>query len=463
MSTANRFLIAAIWSAFLAWPAAAQEKPEEEQCLWSRPNLLGDPGGVRTTLANNGITVNLLDYNEGFYNATGGLKTGATYDGLTQVTVCLDAEKAFGWQGAKFNISALNIRGRSVSIDTLRTLQFASGIEAEPTTRLWELWYQQSFGDKFDVRIGQQSIDQEFIVSANSMQFINSAMGWPVLPATDLYAGGPAYPLSSLGVRLHGKPVENIDVLGGVFDDNPPGGPFHDDSQLRDAERGGVRFNTTTGVLIISEIQYALNPPPADANEPAVGLPGMYKLGFWYDTGKFSDQRFDAARLSLANPASTGIARNLWTNFSIYALADQTVWPSHPMGPRALNLFARVMGAPGDRNQVSFSTNAGFTLQAPFEGRDKDLFGAGFGLARISQRARDLDRDTAFFTATPFPVRSTETFVEVTYIIAATGWWQLQPDFQYFFFPGGGIPNPRHPGQRIGNEAVFGLRSLITF
>ena len=29
--------------------------------------------------------------------------------------------------------------------------------------------------------------------------------------------------------------------------------------------------------------------------------------------------------------------------------------------------------------------------------------------------------------------------------------------------PGGGIPNPHNPSRRIGNGAVFGLRSLITF
>ena len=49
----------------------------------------------------------------------------------------------------------------------LGTLNTASGIEAEATTRLWEMWYQQSFLDKrVDVKIGQQSIDQEFITSS---------------------------------------------------------------------------------------------------------------------------------------------------------------------------------------------------------------------------------------------------------------------------------------------------------
>ena len=45
-------------------------------------------------------------------------------------------------------------------------------------------------------------------------------MGWPMVPSADLYAGGPAYPLSSLGVRLRVRPSENLTLLGGVFQDS---------------------------------------------------------------------------------------------------------------------------------------------------------------------------------------------------------------------------------------------------
>ena len=66
------------------------------------------------------------------------------------------------------------------------------------------------FDDKFDVKIGQQSLDQEFMVSQNASYFINTMFGWPMLPSADLPGGGPAYPLSALGVRgrLH------VDGLG---------------------------------------------------------------------------------------------------------------------------------------------------------------------------------------------------------------------------------------------------------
>jgi porin len=61
------------------------------------------------------------------------------------------------------------------------------------------------------------------------------------------------------------------------------------------------------------------------------------------------------------------------------------------------------------------------------------------------------------------PIRSTETFIEVTYQCQVTPWWQLQPDFQYVFRPGGGIPDPDNPTTRVGDESIFGLRSTVTF
>ena len=47
-----------------------------------------------------------------------------------------------------------------------------TGIEAPSRVRLWELWYQQKFGDKFDIKIGEQSLDQEFIVSQDASYFL---------------------------------------------------------------------------------------------------------------------------------------------------------------------------------------------------------------------------------------------------------------------------------------------------
>jgi hypothetical protein len=78
---------------------------------------------------------------------------------------------------------------------------------------MWELWYQQKFldEDRLDVKIGQQSLDQEFMVSQNAIYFINTMFGWPMVPSADLPGGGPAYPLSALGARAmaHVRRLDN--------------------------------------------------------------------------------------------------------------------------------------------------------------------------------------------------------------------------------------------------------------
>jgi porin len=428
--------------------------------LWDRSALFGDMGGLRTLLGDHGITFNLQETSELFGNFSGGTKRGVAYDGATQFGLNVDTEKAFGLKGGQFFIDALQIHGHGITASHLSTLQSVSGVEAEPTTRLWELWYQQSFGDAFDVKIGQQSLDQEFIVSQYANTFLNATFGWPVLAAADLPAGGPAYPLSSLGVRARYKVSDAVTVLGGVFDGNPAPG-VGDPQKLNGT---GTRFNVHNGALFIGEVQYAIGQAPAAGAPQRPGaLPGTYKFGFWYDTTRFADQREGTDGLSLADPASNGQSRMRHGNFSFYAVADQTVWRPSADSPRSIGVFARVMAAPGDRNVVGFGANAGVVMKAPFAGRDNDAVGLALGYADIGSHASAFDRDVGANTTPGYPVRTAETVVEATYQYQVAPWWLVQADFQYFFRPGGGVPNPSAGGARIGNEAVAGVRTVLTF
>jgi len=464
-----------LWSA----PAAAQTAPSggaqatqaEDQAgskdfwtgFWHRSTMLGDIFGLRPWLGSFGVSFNLQEISEVLGNLTGGFRRGATYDGLTTMTLQMDTGKAFGLDDGLFNASALQIHGRNLSAENLGTLQAASGIEADRATRLWELWYQQGLSEgAVDVKLGQQSLDQEFIVSQYAGLFVNTMFGWPMVPTADLPSGGPAYPLSSLGVRLRAKPNDSLTVLAGVFDDNPAG-PGTGDPQLRNAS--GTAFRLSDGVLSIAEVQYALNQPGGGemhAGGGELGMPGTYKLGMWYDSGNFADQRYDNMGLSLANPASSGIPRPHRGDFSVYAVMDQMIWRPSSDSAQSLGFFLRPMAAPADRNLIDLSLNVGLTLKDPLPGRDNDTAGVGLGYAQVSGRASGLDRDAGFFSGTSFPVRSSEEFVEVTYQFQLAPWWQLQPDFQYTFNPGAGVRNPMTLA-RVRNETVVGVRTTLTF
>jgi porin len=423
--------------------------------------MLGDMWGLRTALSQYGVSFALQETSEVLGNVTGGAQRGAAYDGLTQMAAQLDTKRAFGLYGGTFNVSALQIHGDNLSATNLLTLQTASGIEADRATRLWELWYQQKFlEDRLDIKVGQQSLDQEFMVSQNANYFMNTMFGWAMVPSADLPGGGPAYPLSALGVRLRARPIDPLTFLVGVFNGSPVRNNIGD-PQMQNPS--GTSFPLNGGVLVIAEMQYSY---PSLGTMLYAGRPEAlartYKLGFWYDTESFADQQLNTTGGSLAGG---GVPLQHHGDYSVYAVADQLVWVDPAESDRTINLFARAMAAPqADRNLITFSLNAGLTFHEPFLGRDEDTFGVGMGYAKVSGRAAALDQATAAANPGVFvPTRGGETFLEITYQYQITPWWQLQPDIQYVFNPGGGIANPNAPSQRVGNELVLGLRTNILF
>ncbi len=444
MKKSSRFWMRGSLSAVSLLIAAAIAPAYAQQ---ASNGALGDMAGIRTALGKYGISFNATDSENLLGNLSGGVKTGATVQGVLTLGVDVDTGKAFGLQGGTFHVTALQIHGRALTPSYLDNLNAANGNEGENATRLWELWYDQQFLDnKFDIKIGQQSIDNEFMGSTYSGLFVNTMAGWPLIPSDDLYGGGPAYPLSSPGLRLRAEPNANTTILAGVFDDNPGGGSFFSDAQQRDA--GGTRFNLNTGALWIAEIQ---------VQTKLGSMAGTYKFGGWYDSAGFPDQRFDSDGISLADISSNGNPKTVHGNYSLYGVVDQTVWQSASDSARNLNVFARIMGAPDHQNLVSFSFNGGVTLAAPLPGRDNDTVGIDFGLGKISSRAADLDQDSGVKR------RGTEELVELTYQAQLTPWLILQPDLQYVFTPGGGLPDPADSTHSLRNEFVAGARALVTF
>ncbi len=429
--------------------------------------LLGDLFGIRSRLSAYGISVAIQETSEVLGNVTGGVHHGADYDGLTQMVLQLDTQRAFGLYGGLFNASALQIHGRNLSADNLFSLQTASGIEADRSTRLWELWYQQKFleDDRLDIKVGLQSADQEFIVNPNGAYFLNTMFGWPVVPSYDLPGGGPAYPLSAPAIRLRYRPINSVAILFAAYNGSPAS---TNDGDSQRVNASGTQFPVNRGPLFFAELQYTY-PAIGGMVEPGDSALGRtYKIGVWYDKESFADLQRDNTGVPLASPNSTGLPRAHDGNFSIYAVADQQVWRQADNPNRSVSVFGRAMGTPqGDRNLVDYSFNGGVVYHYPFQGRPDDTVGLGMGYAHVSKAAAAADRDAISYNATVgatgfLPIRSSETFIEATYQYQVRPWWQLQPDAQYVFRPGGTVVNP-NTGTRVKNELVLGLRTNILF
>ena len=426
-------------------PGQTGARPEQTEGtgIWDRANLFGDMGGFRSALAARGITLGLQETSEVLGNATGGTRRAFTYEGLTQLGLGIDLGKAVGLEGGTFNVSAFQIHGRGLSQNALgNNLHTVSSIEAQRGTLLFELWYEQTlFGNKAAIRVGQLAADQEFMISRYATLFLNHTFGWSSQPSADLPSGGPSYPLATPGVRLRVSPREDLTFLAAVFngDPAPPGL-----GTPQDRNPSGTAFVLNQGVFAIAEAQIS---------GKIRGLPGTYKFGGWYNSQPFAD-------IAAASPADSRPVRGNW---GLYGVVDQQVWKRPGTQDAGIGVFARVMGSPGDRNLIDFYVDAGVTYKGIIKGRDDDTAGLAIGYARYSDAVRKADAEIGAATGTNYPVRRNETALELTYQAQIAPWWQVQPSAQYIFNLGGGVLDPGRPGKRVGDAAVFILRTNVTF
>lgn len=392
-------------------------------------------------------------------NPIGGVKEGAAYEGLLYMMLDADLAKIAGLDGLSFRVNAYQIQGRQLSADNIFNFATIDGIEALHTTRLFELWIQQKFGDLLAIRIGQLSADNQFFVSdfGNSL-YINSTFEWPTIFHEILPGTGPNYPLATPGVRIKVTPSDQLAFLAGLYNGDPAGSGFTGLEEIKDP--AGINFRLQDPPLFMAEMQYRYNQDMA-----AAGLAGTIRLGGLYHFGKFNDQLFDVDGQSLAVPTSNGVAKTYRGNYSLYGVIDQMLWRSPGDDPKkGVGAFARIAGAPADRNLVDLYAEAGVNFMGLWDKRPDDTFGVAASFTHLSPNVRELDAETALFTDTPLPLRNYELVAELTYQAEIVPGWTVQPDFQYIFHPGGGTIDPVNPfAGRIPNAAVFGVRTQISF
>jgi porin len=421
------------------------------------PPELADPGGARAALAAKGIQFQVNYIGEVLDNASGGMRQGAIYDNRLELCIDADLEKLSGWQGAALHANGYWIAGRGLSGDYVGNLLTVSNIEALPSTRLYEAWFEQKLADgEIAVRVGQLGADTEFLMSTYAGLFVNATFGWPGITAADLPSGGPAYPLATPGIRLKLAPSDQLSFLLGLYDGNPAG-PGSGDPQERDPN--GLDFRVTDPPLLIGEGQYSYN---LDAN---AGLAGTVKVGIWDHFGTFADERFDTAGVPLAAPASNGIAQRLSGDYGVYGVVDQMIYHLPGDDPtKGVGIFTRISASPDDRNLISFYADAGINFSGIIASRPNDSFGLAIAYSQISDSVSAAEQDAVYYTDEQRPIQDYEAALELTYQAQIVPGWTVQPDFQYIFHPGGHIANPFNPaGVAIPNAAVVGVRMTINY
>jgi porin len=459
----GRWILSALFLVGSITIASAQEDKKTDDLKPADPDT-GESTVEETTLGllpnpfeKQGVKYAVTYIGEVLGNPTGGLKRGTVYEDRINFAADVGLEKLIGLKQLTFHANVFQIDAGGLSRGALFNFLVVSGIEALPTTRLYEIWFEQKWGTKVALRAGQLTADTEFMTAKYSDVFTNASLGWPAIFSLNLPSGGPSPPLATLGTRLRADVSDNLTLIGAVFNGDAAG-PGPDDPQLRD--RYGINFRINDPPLVLGEAQFLWNGKKGDP-----GLDGKFKVGGWRHFGSFTDERFSSTGISLANAATGGIPANLSGDYGIYSVLEQKVYRVGDDDDRGIGVFGRVSYSPSDRNLIDLYADAGVEFVGLSDRRPKDKFGIAGGYARVSSRARALDGDFQQMLGPMWPVRSFESLVTAVYQYEVRPGWTFQPNFQYITHPGGGATNPlgSNPGKVLKDAAVFGLRTVLKF
>lgn len=433
-----------------AGPAAAQTADgngiTEPSIATSLPQN-GDPTGARKRLAERGFTYYLIYTNDLLSNLSGGNRRGTIDQGKLEAQFTLDLEKSAGWKDLTLyaNFFQTHNTGR-MRRDYVGGMNTIAAIEANPSTRLSELWLERKFWDgAASLRIGQLVADNEFFFSDLSNMFLQT--DWQTIAAANVPGGGPAYPLSTPGARLKLDFTPDASLLMSVFNGDPAGRCAGDPDTCN---RYGLNFRLRDPAFAIAEAQFRSNHGKEDT-----GLARTVKLGGWSHLGEFGDQRMANDGTLLANPLGSGVAAQHRGNYGFYGIIDQQIY--RPRGAAAdggVSLFGLASISPSDRNLVDLQFNGGVVVAGLIPGRPDDRFGASVLYTRFSNGVRAFDQDLINISGVPGNVRDYEANFELSYVAQIVPGWTVQPDFQYI----------RHPSGVAGRDAkMLGIRSILKF
>jgi porin len=404
-------------------------------------HLLGDPGGIRTDLANQGIYV-LLDFTSEFAgNVSGGITRGATFANQVGLGVDIDWQRRAGITGLSTHVVFVSRSGYSDSIligDSVAPVQEIFGASGNVLAHLVSAYAEQTLLDKrVDIAVGQMNVENDFASSPLYCFSMNNAIcGDPkALPAGDL--GHSAFPDGVWAGRIRGLPTPDTYVEAGVYEVN---------QGLYTSHYFGTGFpnniSQASGVYVPVEIAY----------EPSLGqnnLVGHYKFGFGYDTTPY-ESFFNA----LPTPPEERSH-----NTQLWVLTDQ------------------MLVRQGDDDQDGIIALAGFAHNNPSVSAFAEQYFGGV-INRGFWRTRPEDA-VAFFLnyntmsgalatiqaeeaelGIPFSngatgVQTHEMFVEANYNIRVYRGVDFRPEFQYVIRPNG--------QSNIRDAAVLGFKFHVQF
>jgi porin len=192
-------------------------------------------------------------------------------------------------------------------------------------------------------------------------------------------------------------------------------------------------------------------------NQGAGRLPGTLKLGTWRLFGTFEQGATGSAGLPIGLQPVPGQVTD--HDYAFYAILDQMLYRLPGEGdPKGIAAFGRVIGAPDYGNMIGLYLEAGLTFSGMTPSRPNDVFGIGFAYTGVSSQIINFEKEAGDPVASSY-----EGMLEASYTAQIVPGFILQPDFQYFWNPGGHAADPYNAAKAVPDAAVLGLRTTINY
>lgn len=393
------------------------QKEYEPTSWWDGRTMTGEWDGRLRRLGQMGITFDAAYATNMVGNPVGGKARGFAYAGSYGLSMNINFDKV-GLKDFDIFSSAVWRTGTSLSQRKINNQFPVQQVFGSQTVKLNELFFRKMlYDEKFEIKAGRLDAGNDFLANSELYaRYVNNAFdGNPI----SIFFNVPftAYPNSTWGAYVYLKPYKRLSMKYAVFNAN---------NEIKKAKYHGVNFTfkSTNGVIWITEWCALVNQEKDDH-----GMPGNYKVGYFYLTGDERD--FRAGKKS--------------GDQCLYFLFDQMIYRPDPYSDRGLTPFISLILAPKDRNLFPLFFNGGLVYKGPVASRPDDYVTFGYVYGKYSpdlassQRSRGVEP------------QNFETIYELNYWAQINKWFYIVPDIQIVVHPKGlNIPTAFVIGAQIG-------------
>ena len=202
----------------------------------------------------------------------GGLQRDARHLGALDLS--LDSSfRLFGRHDAQLHAVLQNTYGGGLSEELIGDLQTASNIDADPATRLLELWVDVAPTDDWSLRFGKYDLNSEFDAIEPAGLFLSSSQGVGPDLSQSGAAGPSLFPQTAFGVRLKRRLGRAASLRAAILDVESE--PADDSSTVFG---GGPEYSTISFALRTSSTRERGSMRFRSSGELSAGVPNSPSL-----------------------------------------------------------------------------------------------------------------------------------------------------------------------------------------